>query len=1115
MSGRMRFDVDACVGMLRDNSRGFQKAKAEYSSIRELRYTDLKCTSRDMGVLGAVLKNTSEYINRVVRGGHAGLASPVFIIDYDLRANLLKAAEYAIECINLSFRIEWRVIDVAVELYIGRASDVILTHELTPVLRDGRARDLTKFACATGLGMREVRDDNSTRMPLLLKVFQCGAGGQNKLTRLVKGCLMYLDRLEHGPMTVAHAELSTLQYNVESLIGTLEMENTAFVYTKHDLSPSHNLILFSMCQAYPSVYLGGADHVSVPADGRYIVLVGSNPLRYCTDTYVSAELIIGTLIEYADQFCLGKDLETAMAIACSLRQNRYLEVVGLPAVLSTCDLIAPALGRMEAGVTEKTLLSHGAATMIGRFHQMACLVLIKDVLTSVRNTTRNTFFLYDSLRDVLSRDKFTLLEYMEDKTFSGILKATIDMMWLPYLDDSAFERFEKISIFEGFWVVNNPLTALKDGAVKCLKKGSKNAISLHQPGLFMDSFDTLYNEVVLGGGDSNFSIPNGAYTVSVSTIRCLRKPPPVDSFEYEMDVDLTVPCSELRAPPAPKRTSSGVYAGWECGSDSEGEEEPAEKEVPPFALPPIPRAPLSARAEPPRMVPVYDDEVLPLPPVTPPPPPILDRGISDGGDQGASREASSEDLVVDMAATQIESESTDRVDAPIGDQRWSEVDGCCDEPAAGEGVEEKEDEEELLPPQQIEEAFVDCSQTVELRSALATVPGHVSLRPQLPLPRSGVDAIMNRVRFTDGTSSPLQIGPLSNTMPTPNVLRRMEKNKPEYGRPMTQKKTKLTNNDFAFVDEMKVSEFVNYACEMSSEMRELRDYLLCLPQYTYAGEKVWKFRSPGADREALMQCVEVWNVHKQGNLNQFSAGWKMTIAALREANLARVQNYEWPKATDEQIAALGKPMLQEALRREEDFILPTGKTLSDFKGINKYCGAFDWWGVEAARICKLDPRTEVLNESDKSWMADYLDRGGNPAAFGEVWRMVKEHALFKWMNWHAVSHKMKDIIKSHRKRNLKVKFKARSREVSIANLCRTDSFIADKMSRHITKDDYNDAVYRLMSVSEAKVGLLLHQLYVTESMITRPVYYVIAYRSTYQDPAMAYRIGVLLKEYID
>lgn len=1100
MSGGIDFDIDHCVNVIRNNSRGFQKAKAEYSSIRELRYTDLTCTNRDMGELGAVLKNASVYIDRVVRGGHAGLASPVFIIDYDLRANLLKAAEYAIECVNLSFRVEWNVVDVRVELYPGVATNVIVTHELAPMMRDGKARDLTKFASATGLGMKEVRDDNSRNMPLLMDVFQSGSVGQNKLTRLVKGCLMYIDRLELGPTTVRHAELSTMKYNVESLIGTLDLEDTAFVYTKHDTAPSHNLILYSMCQSYPSPYLGGADHVHIPADGRYIVLVGNNPTRYCQDTYVSAELIMGTMIEYAEYFCLGNQIEAAMAIACSLRQNRYFKVVGLPSVLSGCDVIAPALGRLEAGVTEKTMLSIGAATMLGRFHQMSCLVLIKDVLTSVRNTSRNNYFLYDNIRDVLSRDRFTLLEYLEDKTFSGMLKISMDMQWLPYLDDEAMKSFDNISIFEGFWVVNNPLTALKDGAIRCLKKGVKKAISLHAPGLFMDSFDTLYNEVVLGGGDENFNIPDGGYTISVSNIRCLRRPKPIEDFEFEVDVDLTVPCENSKAPPAPKRFSSEPYSGWEVGSDSE-EVRPTRRTVPHNALPPIPRAPARARAPPPLQVPFqapaqeslghWDDvEDDPNPPVV-----VRPTLVATG------------EVMCNMEAMRV---ALPGVTMPVAGEK--ETTAGEQEESGDEGTVVAETTD--LPPVQIldESPGLDKSTDTPFVSCLVTQPVVIAQPSQLP--RSGVDVILGQRRFTDGSvvrsdDSGGRRGALRPIVPQQSSGARV-------GRPLTQHITHLGKDEFQVVDAMRVYDFVNDRRSMSIEMMELRDYLLCLPQYTYAGEKIWKFRAEGDARNKLMECVEVWNTHKQGRIEDFSESWRSTILELREKNLYRVEAYEWPKATDEEVDSYrGKPLLHEALSREDDFQLPAGKTLEDLRGINKFCGAFDWWTVEACRICKLNDRVEVLTESSKKWLADYVDKGGHCSAFGEVWRMVKDHALFKSMDWHLVSGEMKDIIKHSKKRDLKVNFRNDSKQKSIDYLCRTDSFTADKMSRYISKEKYNDAVYRMMEVSLAKMNLLLHQLAVTGKMITRPEYYVIAYRSTRQEANVEYKLKSLLSRYVD
>lgn len=82
---------------------------------------------------------------------------------------------------------------------------------------------------------------------------------------------------------------------------------------------------------YPSPLFGGVEHVKIPADGDVIILVGYySPMKHYRNVFVSPELVMGVLIEYTQQFSLGEDLESAMIIACSLRQNRYLEVFGLP-----------------------------------------------------------------------------------------------------------------------------------------------------------------------------------------------------------------------------------------------------------------------------------------------------------------------------------------------------------------------------------------------------------------------------------------------------------------------------------------------------------------------------------------------------------------------------------------------------------------------------------------------------------------------------------------------------------------------------------------------------------------------------------------------------------------
>lgn len=186
------------------------------------------------------------------------------------------------------------------------------------------------------------------------------------------------------------------------------------------------------------------DHVKIPADGKIIYLVGYSPMKRYHNVVVSPELVMRTLIEYSDQFWLEEELESAIVMACSLRQNRYLEKVGLSAVLSNCDLVYPALSGSQAGgggVRQKTILSKKTAVMLGRFHQMACLVLFKDFDTSFRNDSER----YRTLRSLFSRHEFRLIECMENHMSSGILPLSNSLIWL-------FRNCETMEFFS-FWLV--------------------------------------------------------------------------------------------------------------------------------------------------------------------------------------------------------------------------------------------------------------------------------------------------------------------------------------------------------------------------------------------------------------------------------------------------------------------------------------------------------------------------------------------------------------------------------------------------------------------------------------------------------------------------------------
>ena len=107
---------------------------------------------------------------------------------------------------------------------------------------------------------------------------------QCKLTRMVKGCLIYLDHLESGTKTYATANIQTIDYKVKELLTAMSFRNTAYVFTKYQDDPACNLILYAMCQQYLSPLFGGVDHVKIPADGDAIYLVGYSPIKHYTIT---------------------------------------------------------------------------------------------------------------------------------------------------------------------------------------------------------------------------------------------------------------------------------------------------------------------------------------------------------------------------------------------------------------------------------------------------------------------------------------------------------------------------------------------------------------------------------------------------------------------------------------------------------------------------------------------------------------------------------------------------------------------------------------------------------------------------------------------------------------
>lgn len=602
-----RVDLNSVADALRTGSLAWMDAKYESDQIEEIKYTSLKRNVRDPKSLRQVIEETYLYLEERVGGGLDSLTKNSFIVDYDLRCNLDRPARFGPDCLSMSFRVDWKKKKVEVELYNADLRRVILPAELQSMLKDGTVKSLSKLAEVTGLSTNDVKHAQTDKIETLMAVIGKNSAGQNKLTRLVKGCLMFLDHLEKGSQKYEMKSMSTLKYEVADIVTTVADGELAYVYCDQDGNNVVNWVLYSMCEEYPHPIIGGCDHIKIPADGKQVVMVGRAPRTIGATVYISAPLIWGTLMQYCEHFNLGRDLESALAIACCLRENKYLSVVSLPRVVSGVDLIYPALAKMPHGVNDKTFIDIDSAYVLGRVQQMLMLTLVKDIGTSARCSSIIQQNVKRNIQSLFSRDSSVFLEYMEEKTVTDLMKITRPMNWLRHLTDRDLDSLMLTSVFESFWLVSQPKQVIESGIISALKKGTKHPIGLTKVGVNVDHFSVLLNEVELGGEVPAWVVPDGRFHVSFSCLRSgsLAKWEPI--FEYSglrekveysfegMSLEGAGPGSVSCLGAKPNvRTHGG--SGWELESEEEDEydeeEEGYEEEVYPEKKTEVEKEPL-------------------------------------------------------------------------------------------------------------------------------------------------------------------------------------------------------------------------------------------------------------------------------------------------------------------------------------------------------------------------------------------------------------------------------------------------------------------------------------------------------------------------------------------
>lgn len=211
----------------------------------------------------------------------------------------------------------------------------------------------------------EVKEMTTSDEAKFLPVLSACCGNQSKLSRLIKGVPLYFDLLGQGDMDVKDFPVVGVKYSIATTIDGFSNEvNTAYVWSGKCCEDAYNCAITMMAQTYLNRIVTRSSNVAIPSDGDVVKLVAGGSCQGMNNHSMWAAII---------HYCIDTgqaDLEEAITIAPSLRQNKYLEVVYLPQSVLRGDLVMLMLRRLTKG-TRRFCPSATMGKFIGRVHQMA------------------------------------------------------------------------------------------------------------------------------------------------------------------------------------------------------------------------------------------------------------------------------------------------------------------------------------------------------------------------------------------------------------------------------------------------------------------------------------------------------------------------------------------------------------------------------------------------------------------------------------------------------------------------------------------------------------------------------------------------------------------------
>nr|WPA89354.1 coat protein [Aspergillus ochraceopetaliformis chrysovirus 1] len=464
-----------------------------------------------------IIEQLSSYFATRYVGGQEYICQDDFRLGYHVYGDLEREAMLGENTASINLDLTWEKLAVEVDLYPGIATSVVPNEKLQKI-EDGGLQYRDEVAKFTRWNRNDVQRLNDEDMRVLMNLLHAVVTGQNKFTRLVKGFLVMLDCAEapNRRILVNRQVQRSIVYNPANVLGSFNVPDRAYLWCSEPGSEQYVATLLAMGEAYPPAFVQGS-HVTVPADANEVFLVydgqAGNPQLH---TNITPESVYSSILRYAKDVGVMAELQSAMICACSLRENRYFNRMGLPKVMSLNDLLIPGLEVGLGNGSAKPFITKNQGRSIGRVHQLLSFMVCKDLISAAIYSTSAGLNAYDTIKTYLSTQEHLVGEMGFRYSDLGLLEATKPLRYLTRLDQDDCDDIASLSIFEALWLCGDAKVGVANGVLQAVRSGIKDTSD------DTSSRDILLDELRKGGiVDRLDRLPTGRFTTEGSAIEAI------------------------------------------------------------------------------------------------------------------------------------------------------------------------------------------------------------------------------------------------------------------------------------------------------------------------------------------------------------------------------------------------------------------------------------------------------------------------------------------------------------------------------------------------------------------------------------------------------------------